>query len=70
MMVETDSLQPTRGWRIGFGLALLGTAMIAGAVVVRLTTAAITMSWFDVDPVSVDHAALGRDVRARSKGLD
>lgn len=59
MMVESDSNQTTQGWMIGFWVALLGTAMIVGAVVVRLTTAAITLSWFDVDPTSVDHAALG-----------
>ena len=59
MMVEPDSNQTTQGWMIGFWVALLGTAMIVGAVVIRLTTAAITLSWFDVDPTSVDHAALG-----------
>ena len=59
MMVEPESNHPTQGWMIGFWVALLGTALIVGAVVVRLTTAAITLSWFDVDPTSVDHAALG-----------
>ena len=36
-----------------------GTAMIAGAAVIRFTGMAIDFSWFDVDPAFVDHEATG-----------
>ena len=52
---ELDRQPPAQG----FGMALFGTVVIAGTVVIRMSNAAITFSWFDVDPMTVDAAAVG-----------
>ena len=41
------------------GWILTGVGLIVGSAVIGLTGTPIDLSWFDVDPASVDHPALG-----------
>ncbi|MCH2152926.1 MAG: O-antigen ligase family protein [Phycisphaerales bacterium] len=48
-----------KGMCIASRWPLVGIVLIVGAIVMRMTAPAINLPWFDVDPSTVDHAALG-----------
>ena len=59
-MIDASNLEQRQGgWSAGSCAILIGTALIVSSVVIRLMTAAIEMPWFDVDPTSIDHPAIG-----------